>query len=100
MTQGTQGQTPIFSQIRITIFEKDSLRALASVKVADAFCVTGLRVIEGKNGLFIAMPSKKTAAGEYQDICFPASKAVCDELQAAVLEAYAKEAEHAKAEGR
>lgn len=80
--------TAIFTQIRVTPFEKDSLRALASCKVADAFWITGLRVIEGKRGLFISMPSRKNKAGEYEDVCFPASKAMRDELQTAILAEY------------
>lgn len=83
--------TPTFTQVRISLFEKDSLRAIATVKVFDAVYLTGLRVIEGKNGLFVAMPTRKDKGGEYQDIFFPASKAMRDELQALVLEAYKKE---------
>lgn len=81
----------LFSQVRVSLFERDSLRAIATVKVADAVYLTGLRVIEGKTGLFVAMPSKKDKAGEYQDIFFPASKAMRDDLQAVVLEAFKKE---------
>jgi stage V sporulation protein G len=77
-----------FSQARVSLFLKDSLRALVSVKVHDAIYLTGLRVIEGKNGLFVAMPNRKTGDGDYQDIYFPASKAMRDELQNFVLEAY------------
>ncbi len=83
--------TPMFNQVRISIVEKDSLRAMATVKVLDAMYLTGIRVIEGKNGLFISMPSKKSPAGEYQDIYFPASKAMRDELQTLVLAAYKQE---------
>ena len=82
----------LFSQVRVFVYEKDSLRAIASVKVADAVFLTGLRVIEGKNGLFLAMPTRKDKGGEYQDIFVPASKALKDELQALILEAYRKEA--------
>ena len=69
---------------------------LVSVKVHDAVYLTGLRVIEGKNGLFVAMPNRKTGNGEYQDIYFPASKAMRDELQGIVLEAYRRETEELK----
>ena len=86
----------VFSQVRVSIFEKDSLRALVSVKVHDAVYLTGLRVIEGKNGLLVAMPNRKTGNGEYQDIYFPASKAMRDELQGIVLEAYRRETEELK----
>jgi|SRR5665213_937802 len=85
----------VFSQARVSLFTKDSLRALVSVKVHDAIFLTGLRVIEGKNGLFVAMPNRKTGGGEYQDIFFPANKAMRDELQDFVLEAYRREAESA-----
>jgi stage V sporulation protein G len=85
-----------FSQVRVSLFTKDSLRALVSVKVHDAVYLTGLRVIEGKNGLFVAMPNRKTGGGEYQDIYFPASKAMRDELQNVVLEAYGHEADAAR----
>jgi stage V sporulation protein G len=80
-----------FSQARVTLFTKDSLRALVSVKVHDTVYLTGLRVIEGKNGLFVSMPNRKTGDGEYQDIYFPTSKAMRDELQSFVLEAYQRE---------
>jgi len=81
----------IFSQVRVSLVEKDSLRGLATVKAHDSFFLTGLRVVDGKKGLFVSMPNRKTQAGEYQDIYFPASKAVRDELQALVLDAYKKE---------
>ena len=81
----------VFSKVKINLFEKDSLRGFASVCVADSFYVTGIRIIEGKNGFFISMPSRKNAEGEYLDICFPASKPFRDELTGAVLDAYDKE---------
>jgi stage V sporulation protein G len=90
----TKAKESIFSQIHVSLFKKDALRALVSCKVADAVYLTGLRVIEGKSGLFVSMPSRKTTMGEYQDIYFPASKAMRDELQAAVLEAYSDEDLH------
>lgn len=81
-------QSPLFTQVRVSLCQRDSLRALASAKVGEAVYLTGMRVIEGKNGLFVGMPTRQSAGGEYQDIYFPASKAVRDELQKAVLEAY------------
>lgn len=81
----------IFKVKKCVLFERDSLRALATVLVADAVWLTGLRVIEGKRGLFVTMPSRHDSKkNEYQDVYFPASKAHKDELQALVLEAYKK----------
>ena len=82
----------LFTQIRIARMEKDSLRAIASVKVLDAVYLTGLRVIEGKHGLFVSMPNRKTNGGEYQDIYFPASKEMRNELTRVILESYEKQA--------
>jgi len=78
----------IFSKVRVTAIEKDSLKGLATVVVADAIYLTGLRIVVGKNGPFVSMPSRKDKTGEYQDIYFPASKATRDELQALILAAY------------
>lgn len=83
-----QTNTALFSNIRINLANKETLRAMATVKVMDAIFLTGLRVIDGKKGLFVSMPSKKETNGEYKDIFFPASKEMRDQLQAAVLEAY------------
>ena len=82
---------PLFSQVRISIVEKDSLRAIASCKVSDVLYITGLRVVHGRNGLFVTMPANKGKDGEYHDIYFPASKEMRAQLQATILEAYHKE---------
>ncbi len=78
----------LFTSVRISLVTKETLRAMVSCKVAEAVFLTGMRVIEGKNGLFVSMPSKKDVGGEYHDIYFPASREIRDQLQAAVLEAY------------
>lgn len=91
MTATTQST---FNQVRVTLVEKDSLRAMATVKIGDVMYLTGIRVIEGRNGLFISMPSKKSPSGEY-DIYFPANKAMRDQLQEEILKAYHIEAKTA-----
>lgn len=70
------------------------MRAIASVTFDDAFVVHDVRVIDGNNGLFIAMPSKRTADGEFRDIAHPINSQTREKIQKAVLEAYeAREAE-------
>ncbi len=59
--------------------------------MADSFFLTGMRVVEGKNGLFVSMPSKKDPAGQYHDIFFPASREIRDQMQHAILAAYREE---------
>lgn len=78
----------IFTDIRITKIDKGTMKAVASCKVAGALFITGLRVIEGKNGLFVSCASRKLDSGEYKDIYFPASKEVREEMQEAILGAF------------
>lgn len=47
-----------------------SLRALATITLDDCFVVKDIKIIEGKNGLFMSMPNKKVGE-DYKDICFP-----------------------------
>ncbi len=78
-------------QVRVHLTDKDSLKAMVSVRLFEAIYLTGLRVIKTEKGVFVAMPSRKTQSGAHQDIYFPASKEWRDALSAAVLEAYHKE---------
>lgn len=83
----------VFSGARISLYEGEgSCRAFASVKVADAVVLTGMRVIEGKNGLFVGMASRKKKDGSYEDLFFPTTKELRDDLSRCVLAAYRKEA--------
>ena len=47
------------------------MRAIASITLDDEFVVHDIRVIDGNNGLFVAMPSKRTPDGEFRDIAHP-----------------------------
>jgi stage V sporulation protein G len=78
-----------FQVARITLTPKDSLKAIAVVKVHDLIFLTGIRIIEGKNGLFVSMPNRKTFQGEYEDIFFASSRENRESLSTTVLEAYA-----------
>jgi stage V sporulation protein G len=84
----TQTQASLFSDFRVLLVNKDNLRAVASCKVGEAICLSGIRVVEGAKGRFVAMPSKKDAKGEYQDIFFPANREIREQLQVAVLSKY------------
>ncbi|MBN1825119.1 MAG: septation regulator SpoVG [Candidatus Eisenbacteria bacterium] len=59
------------TEVRVTIRPDDRLKAFASVTFDDCFVVHGLKVIEGNNGLFVAMPSRRRSDGTYQDIAHP-----------------------------
>ena len=65
-----------------------NVKAIASANLDDCFAVKNIRVIEGKNGLFVSMPSYKGADGEYHDLCFPTTPEMRKHLNNAVSEAY------------
>lgn len=64
------------------------LRGLASITIEDVFVVHDIKIIEGDNGLFIAMPSKKSPDGEYRDIAHPINRETREQVQKTVLDAY------------
>jgi stage V sporulation protein G len=64
------------------------MRAIASITIDDVFVVRDIRVIEGQNGLFIAMPSRKTPDGEFRDIAHPITSAARELIQTAILKEY------------
>lgn len=64
------------------------MKAVVSVTFDDAFVVHDVKVVEGMNGIFVAMPSRKTPEGEYRDIAHPISAAAREIIQSAVLKAY------------
>lgn len=79
------------TDVRVRKIDKEGkMRAVVSVTIDDEFVVHDIKVIEGEKGLFIAMPSRKSADGEYRDIAHPINTATRDRLQAIVLEAYEK----------
>lgn len=70
--------------------EGSRMKGIASVLLDDSFAVHDIRIIEGDNGLFIAMPSRKTAIGGYRDIAHPINPEVRAMFEEAILEAYEK----------
>ena len=77
------------TELRIRKVEGEGkLRAYVTVTFDDCFVVHNVKIIEGKNGLFIAMPSRKTANGEYKDVAHPISPDIRNSLQDKILEEY------------
>ncbi len=78
------------TSVNVRKIEKESsrMKGIASVLLDDSFAVHDIRIIEGDNGLFIAMPSKKTATGGYRDIAHPVNQEVRAMFEQAILEAY------------
>lgn len=69
------------------------LKAVVSVAFDDEFVVHDLKIIEGINGLFIAMPSRKIRDGEFRDIAHPIHNDMRAKLEKAIYDAYNREVE-------
>lgn len=66
------------------------LKAVASITFDGQFVVHDIKVIEGQNGLFIAMPSKKMGEGDFRDIAHPLTSETRNEIKDMILDAYEK----------
>ena len=78
------------TSVNVRKIEKEGsrMKGIASVLLDDSFAVHDIRIIEGDNGLFIAMPSRKTAVGGYRDIAHPINPEVRTMFEEAIFEAY------------
>lgn len=68
--------------------EGSRMKGIASILLDDSFAVHDIRIIQGDNGLFIAMPSRKTATGGYRDIAHPINPDVRKMLEDAIIKEY------------
>ena len=78
-------------RVRIVKTDKSKIKASASITIDDCFVVHDIKVIEGNEGYFIAMPSRKTGEGEYKDIAHPIKTETREELIKLILAAFEEE---------
>jgi stage V sporulation protein G len=74
------------------------LKAYVTVTFDDCFVVHNLKIISGKAGTFIAMPSRKTKTGEYKDIAHPINSSFRQSIQTRIIEEYEKVQDSTEAE--
>ena len=70
------------------IAAEGKMKAIVSITFDNEFVVHDIKVIEGQNGLFIAMPSRKTPDGEFKDIAHPINTYTREKIQSSILKAY------------
>lgn len=75
-------------RIRLVNREDNKLKAVASITLEDSFVVHDIKIINGAEGVFIAMPSRKTNDGEYKDIAHPLNTETREQIKTAILTAY------------
>ncbi|MBQ1935308.1 MAG: septation regulator SpoVG [Clostridia bacterium] len=77
------------TDIRIRkISNEGKMKAIVSLTFDDAFAVHDIKVIEGQERLFVAMPSRRTPDGEFKDIAHPINAQMREQIQAAILDRY------------
>ena len=77
------------TDVRIRKVEKEGkMKAVVSISIDEEFVVHDIKVIEGDKGLFIAMPSRKAADGEYRDIAHPINSDTRERIQTLILQKY------------
>ncbi len=77
------------TDVRVRKVPKDGkMKAVVSITIDNEFVVHDIKVIEGEKGLFIAMPSRRTADGEYRDIAHPINSETRGRIQELILQKY------------
>ncbi len=69
---------------------KGKLKAYVSITFNDSLVIHNIKIIKGEDGLFIAMPSRRTKNGDFKDVAHPINKSFRMKLQNAILDEYAK----------
>jgi len=79
------------TEVKVFPVEEEKLKAYVTITLDDCFIVRDLKVINGKNGMFVAMPSKKTRDGSFKDIAHPLNSDTRREMEQVILAAYRDE---------
>ncbi|MBQ9181119.1 MAG: SpoVG family protein [Bacilli bacterium] len=67
------------------------MKGRASVILDDCFAITGIRIIEGEHGLFLAMPSRKTSSGKNRDVAHPINQETRQMFEDTIIEEFLKQ---------
>lgn len=80
------------TDVRIRKVEKEGkMKAVVSITIDNEFAVHDIKIIEGEKGLFIAMPSRRNAEGEYRDVAHPINSEVRQRIQQLIMDKYQEE---------
>ncbi len=76
------------TEININVRNEDKLKAFVNITFDDVFVIRGLKVIQGKSGLFVCMPSRKMVDGTYKDIAHPINNDFRQVMENMILSEY------------
>ena len=83
------------TEVRVNLQNEEVLKAFVSITLDDEFVIRGLKVIQGSDGRFVAMPARKKKDGSFQDIAHPINRETRRYLEETVLEAFENERNNA-----
>ena len=72
------------------VSDEGKMKAVVSITFDDEFVVHDIKIIDGQNGLFIAMPSRKMGEGDFRDIAHPLVSETRNKIRDAIFEEYEK----------
>ena len=87
------------TEVRITLRNDEKLKAFASITLDGQFVVRGLKIIDGANGVFVAMPSRQRKDGSYQDVAHPINRQTREWMEGRVIGAYKEELQRERRNG-
>ena len=76
------------TDVKVFIRESNQLKAFVNIVIDDAFIIRNIKVIEGENGLFVAMPSRRVSSGEYRDIAHPINTETRNMIERIIIDKY------------
>jgi stage V sporulation protein G len=76
------------TEVRVFPVDEDKLKAFASIVIEDAFVVSDIKIIEGRHGRFLSMPSTKRKNGTFRDIAHPLNQATRRQLEQRIFDRY------------
>lgn len=79
------------TEVKIFPINEERLKAYVSITLDNSFVIRDLKIIQGPNGLFVAMPSKKRKDGQFRDIAHPLNQETRDEMEDLIFDAFEKE---------
>lgn len=85
------------TDVRVRVKEENRVKAVVSVTFDECFVVHDIKILDGKEGLFVSMPRKQFSTGEYKDIAHPLNTEFREEIKNAVFAAYEKALKEAPA---
>ena len=79
------------TEVRVFPVEEEKLKAYVTIIFDDCFVIRDLKVINGKSGLFVAMPSRKRKDGTFKDLAHPLDNGTRKKIEDKILAEYNRE---------